>query len=412
MHAARRPNAPYRNMSDLPQPTPPPEKKKAWTVFWLRATGSAVLLLLVAVGAIDMFGRTERASRIEYQLLADLGQFFLYLAAGLVCGGLLVGMSALLRVLRDLHFAFSRIERYQYEQTESHYTFHDTPTLSAQGTAGADDGGNGAAPEKIPWRDLLAVLEDLRDTSLLSEEERANKRQRVANEEFEQAGARIRERTAQGEFAAARDLVEQIIRKYPDDERGADLRKQVEMARERHESEDVASCKRQIADLVNISAWGRAREMAEQLRIRHPDSVEARQLLISLEKDHLRFQDEQRRRMYTEVQRFVTRRRWEEALAAAQTFLQRFPSGEESDALRMQLPTLQGNAEIEVRQRLESRIMEYARQKRYFEAVDLARKVIRDFPQSPQAQVLRGQLDRLEELAENPDAAPARLRDE
>jgi hypothetical protein len=78
----------------------------------------------------------------------------------------------------------------------------------------------------------------------------------------------------------------------------------------------------------------------------------------------------------------------------------------------MQLPTLKTNAEIEVRQRLEGQIMEYARQGRYIEAVDLAKKVIRDFPQSPQAQVLREQLGRLEELAENPDAPPARLQAE
>lgn len=64
-------------MSERPQPTPPPEKRKAWTVFWLRAAGSTALMLIIMVGFIDIFGRTERASRIEYQVLADIGQFCL-----------------------------------------------------------------------------------------------------------------------------------------------------------------------------------------------------------------------------------------------------------------------------------------------------------------------------------------------
>lgn len=399
-------------MSERPQPTPPPEKRKAWTVFWLRAAGSTALMLIITVGLIDMIGRTERASRVEYQVLADLGQFFLYVAAGLVCGGLLVGLSALLRVLRDLHFSFSRIERYQYEQTETHYAQQDQATMVSSATGVDEDGGNGSPPDKIPWRELLTVLEDIRDTSLLSEEQRSKKRRRVADEEFDQASARIRERTAQGEFATARDLAESMARKYPEDDRASALKIQVESSRERHEAEDVESCKRQVGDLISISAWGRAREMAEQLRVRHPDSVEARQMLLKIETDHRQFQDEQRRRMYAEVQRFVTRRRWEESMVAAQTFLQRFPSGEESEALRMQLPTLETNAEIEVRQRLESRIMEYAKQGRYFEAVDLAKKVIRDYPESPQAKVLREQIVRLEELADNPEAQQARIRED
>lgn len=375
--------------------------------------GTTVLLMVVITGAIHMLGRTQLVENATFRLLAQIAEYLYFVEVAIVCGGLLVGLSALLRVLRDLHASFSRIERYQYEQTEAHYASKDTTALSGTGTHGMAEGDDKAPQaEHVPWRELLGVLEDIRDTTLLTNEQRVEKRHRVVEEEFEHATEKIRERTVQGEFATARELAEQIARKYPEDERSKSLLSQVELARERHESEDVASCKQQISDLINISAWGRAREMAEQLRERHPDSAEARQLLLRVEKEHRQFQDDQRRRMYAEVQRFVTRRRWEEALTAAHTFLQRFPNCEESDALQMQLPTLKTNAEIEVRQRLEGQIMEYARQGRYIEAVDLARKVIRDFPQSPQAQVLREQLGRLEELAENPDAPPARLQAE
>lgn len=400
-------------MSDLPQPTPPPDPQKAATVFWLRTMGTVVLILVVLTGAIQMMGRTALAEYEALRLIAQFADYLIFVIVGIVCGGLLVGLSALLRVLRDLHASFSRIERYQYEQTEAYYASKDPTKLVGPTTqSGGEPGENVSPQDQVPWRELLGVLEDIRDTSLLSSEQRMEKRQRVAEAEFEVVTGKIRERTAQGEFATARELAEQIARKYPDDSRSKSLLSQVEMTREQHESEDVASCKQQIGDLISISAWGRAREMAEQLRQRHPDSADARQLLLKIEKDHRQFQDEQRRRMYAEVQRFVTRRRWEEALTAAHTFQQRFPNCEEADALQMQLPTLEMNAEIEVRQRLEGQIMEYARQGRYIEAVDLARKVIRDFPQSPQAQVLREQIGRLEELADNPDAPPAKLQAE
>lgn len=400
-------------MSDLPQPTPPPDRQKAAAVFWLRAMGTAVLIMIVVTGAIHMLGRTQLAQNQTLQILAQIAEYLWFVEVAIVCGGLLVGLSALLRVLRDLHASFSRIERYQYEQTEAYYANKDASKLPTSAMhVPSEPNENPTPPESVPWRELLGVLEDIRDTSLLTSEQRMEKRHRVAESEFEVVTGKIRERTAQGEFATARELAEQIARKYPEDERSRSLLSQVEMAREEHESEDVASCKQQISDLISISAWGRAREMAEQLRERHPDSADARQLLLKIEKEHRQFQDEQRRRMYAEVQRFVTRRRWEEALAAAHTFQQRFPNCEESDALQMQLPTLEMNAEIEVRQRLEGQIMEYARQGRYIEAVDLAKKVIRDFPESPQAHVLREQLSRLEELADNPDAPPAKLQAE
>ena len=264
-------------MSDLPQPTPPPDHKKASTVFWLRTMGTVVLILIVLTGAIQMLGRTALALDENFRLLAQIAEYLFFVELAIVCGGLLVGLSALLRVLRDLHASFSRIERYQYEQTEAYYASKDTATIVGPvGHIGDDSTENPAQQEHVPWRELLTVLEDIRDTSLLTSEQRMEKRLRVAEEDFQLITARIRERTAQGEFATARELAEQMARKYPEDARAASLLTQVETSREQHESEDVESCKQQISDLISISAWGRAREMAEQLRERHPDSAEAR----------------------------------------------------------------------------------------------------------------------------------------
>jgi Flp pilus assembly protein TadD len=76
----------------------------------------------------------------------------------------------------------------------------------------------------------------------------------------------------------------------------------------------------------------------------------------------------------------------------------------------VQIPTLETNWEIEKRQRLEAQIMDLAKRGRYMEAVELARKVIERYPDSPQAEALRLRLDRLVELADDPEAPPARIR--
>lgn len=388
-----------------------PRKRKSNTALWLRVMGTAALILFILAGFTRMLGRTSDGGLSTTPYL-HLAEFATYIAAGLACGGLLVGLSALLRHLKELQTAFGRLERFQYEMKEAADDAEADHSTSTSLTAPREDEPGEEPPTDRPGRQdaILEILMDIRDNSLLSVEERREKQTRVADEDFNEAGADIRPLIEKGEFAKARQITDTILRKYPHDDRTSELTAQVERAREHQESDDVVSCEKQVNDLISISAWGRARELAQQLQRRHPDSAEARRLLLRIERDYRLFEEEQRRRMSAEVQRLVTRRRWEEALAAARTFIERFPGCEESEAVRMQLPTLEANAEIEQRQRVEATIMEYVRHGRYMEAVSLSRQVIEEFPGSPQAEALRAQLQRLEELAENPDAPPARIR--
>lgn len=396
-------------MNDPTKPTPPPDERESRTATWLRIVGTVVLFLLVIVGTLEMYARTgwlDNSSTLSF--VNDLNRFSLYLASGLALGGLLVGIAALLRVLRDLHRSFTRMERFQYERSELPAPSADGDRTPRPTTSKAD--AVEAEAVAAQWREAIAILSDIRDNSLLSDEAREQKRIRVANEEIEEAITRIQTLAREGNFTQARELADHITRRHPEDKRAAGVYADVEKSRERHESEDVRNTTREVEDLISISAWSRARELAQNLQQRHPDSAEARQLILRIERDHRVFNDEQKRRMSAEVQRFVTRRRWEEAFAAAKAFIERFPGSEESESLRMQLHTLEGNAEIETRQRLEAQFMDLVRTGRYIEGLDLARRVIDQYPDSPQAEVLRSQIERLEELAENPAAAPARVR--
>jgi tetratricopeptide (TPR) repeat protein len=386
--------------------------RPAWTASARALRWLAVLVpvLSLAAGVLYLVRVQTRTGAIG---IPDIAVALLLVFAGLVGGGLLYGTFAALRLLRDLKDLSLLAQHTGLEPSAPHGAaahHSDPPTRLIALGVGEHKSAEGAKLSEMPWPELLRLLEDIRDNSLLTEAERADKRRRVANDELEDAQAAVWGLSAKGDFVQARQLAEKMQRKYPQDERAAPLVKQVETARARREAEDVGAAGRQVDDLISISAWQRARDLAQQLQDRHPDSVEARQLLLRVERDHAAFEDEQRRRMHAEIQRCVSRRCWDEALAAARLFIERFPGCEESAGLLMELPTLEGNAEIEVRQKLEARIMDCAKHGRYIEAVDLARKVIEKYPSSPQADALRAQLPRLEELADDPSAPPARLK--
>lgn len=397
-------------MSDLPEKIAASRPAKTTAERWLRWIGVTVFLLTLLGGGVFSLSRHGGESVQAVEGYVGLAEFALYAGAGLAFGGLLVGLSSLLRAMRDVHASFVRFTWLQHEMKRKETDSASEGDTSSEQLVSDADATDTQISSLEPWREVISLLEDIRDNSLLSNEELVAKRLRVADEELNTAAARIRTLTTEGDFAQTREIAESLVRKYPDDDRAKDLVEQVESSREKHEFEDVQSCTKQVEDLISISAWSRARNLAHQLQQKHPDSVEARQLLLRIEREHRVFEEEQKRRMSAEVQRYVSRRRWEEALAAARTLIERFPGSEDAESVRMQLPTLEANAEIEIRQHLEARIMEYVRQGRYIEAVELAKIVIERYPDSPQAEALRAQLERLQELAENPDAAPARVK--
>ena len=97
---------------------PPVKSKKepAWrrlsSLPLLTSLGLATLGLLLIAGILRMFGPPSPS---QSNVANDLGMLSLYIAIGLACAGLLIGLSLVLRVLRDLHSALIRVERYQYE---------------------------------------------------------------------------------------------------------------------------------------------------------------------------------------------------------------------------------------------------------------------------------------------------------
>jgi tetratricopeptide (TPR) repeat protein len=367
--------------------------------------GVAVAGLTLLAAVMLLIGKSGES------VAAGLAGFLFCLAIGAVGVGTLIGLSALARLLRVVHRALVRIERFQYELGErQRLRREEAEHAVGDGTLPVADAPTDTGSPGPAWQEIVQVLHDIRDNTLLSDEEKLQKKQRLDETDYHQVAELIRALLAEGDFVRARDVAGAFEARRPTDERAREWVLQVESSREQREAQDVSSISKQVEDLLSISAWQRARDVARQLQERHPDSQEARQLMVRIEREYYLFQEEQRRRMYAEVQRFVTRKRWEEALAAARTFVERFGGSAEAEAVLVQIPTLQNNAEIEHRQQLEARIMEFARHGRYIEAAELARRLIDTYPDSPQADALRAQLSRLDQLANDPNAPPARIR--
>ncbi len=402
-------------MSEVPTDPRPVQRRSPSPAFTLRVLGIVVMALFVVVGVLRLASRSGEASPMG---LAELAEFGLFVVLGIVCGGLFSGISSMLKALRGLHASMVRVE--QIEIKKGSETTGDTDTrvtLPSSASAASETEKKAEATPAVSavagdgqWQQLLTMVDDLRDSMLLTPEERKEKRRFVFDRDLFEARNAVQNAADKGDFAQARELADALCRRYPNNSDAEAIIEYVEDARNQHEAEDVRSITRQVNDLMSISAWERARQLAQRLLESHPDSVEARQLWVKLEREQRLFDLEQQRRMGAEIQRFVNNRRWEEALAGARIFVRRFPHSEDAEVMRMQIPTLEANAEIETRQRIEAQIMEYAKHGRYIEAASLARKIVEEYPDSPQAQVLRAQLGRLEELAQNPNAPRARVR--
>ena len=118
----------------------------------------------------------------------------------------------------------------------------------------------------------------------------------------------------------------------------------------------------------------------------HPNSARCRRL----------WDDTRRARLHAHIQARVLDRHWAEALAATEEFLERFSGSLEADALKEQVETLRTNAEIMRRKQYEAKFKELITTHNYREALRIAKHVVDQYPESPQASALRDQIPLLE----------------
>lgn len=271
-------------------------------------------------------------------------------------------------------------------------------------------GGHGAGPQSAATaaaieaqarrlEELVYFTRDLRDIALLTDAERAVRAQAESAALARQLEREVPALLREHKWQEAQRRVMFARARFPSLAAWDALAAQVEQARAKFEAHDTESAQREIDGLVALGAWDRALQVVRELQNRHPDSQRVANLTQQVEEKLNRAAGEERARLMSKAQEATDKRNWREALTHVEMLIEKFPRSPEARDLRMQLPTLRANAEIQHRQQMEHEIVELLRQQRFADALGTARELIGRYPDSPQANKLRPQLPRLEEKA-------------
>jgi len=243
------------------------------------------------------------------------------------------------------------------------------------------------------------LLEEVNENTLLDEPSRQVKFELFARQHRNAVFLEVDRLFHRRRWAHAAVLLDGLDQKYPDNDDVKEYVKNLNELRKQALSEDIARTRKNIDNLVAISAWDKAAAEAETLLEQHPDAEPVKQLVAHVLQQRERFREEQLKRLSNEIQKCVTRKRWTDAMQAARQLIDKYPDSPEAAGIEDQIPTLTENANIEKRQQLEEQIRDLIRRRNFLQAQELAGHVIETYPDSPQANALRGQLAKLKKLA-------------
>jgi hypothetical protein len=345
----------------------------------LLALSGAILAVMCIIWAVDRYSQMSRSVDMSGFLTTTM-----LLITGIVAAVLLWGLGELLRKVDDLvEIAWSS----QIQHEIHHYRERAGITV-----AGVDM--SGSPEDSSALEELLRLTRDLRDISLLSEEERAIRYQQQSKQLVQNLEKDVPRLLQEHNWIDAKRRISLARMQFPRVANWDVLERQIEEYRSKVEKHDIETVTRQTADLRLIGAWDRAEDAARELLERHPDSPTAYDVLRGL-----RFEREQAEaeRVFAAAQDATHRHEWTEALSHVEQYLKDFPNGPRADDLRAQVPTLKTNQEIQIRHRMEGQFRELLAQHRFDEALSIGRLFLERYPHSPQAAALREQLPKLEQ---------------
>jgi len=262
----------------------------------------------------------------------------------------------------------------------------------------------------LPWQqqpdkqsklleELVHLTRELRDIELLSEEERAARLRHEADELVRQLEHDIPALLREHNLSEAQRRLQAAQQRFPNLPQWQTLGELVEQARAKFEAHDLARATREVDELIALGAWDRAAEVVRDLRQRHPHAEGVAELARRVTVGRDRVRAEERARLMSRAQEATNRRDWKEALRLVELIIAQYPESAEAHDLRLQLPTLRANVEVQLRQEMEEQIRGLIQQRRFAEALRIARELVERYPHSPQAAVLREQMHKLEQRA-------------
>lgn len=393
-----------------------PSKSSAVVVISIAAT--VLFLIGVVIGVIDV------THAVQTPLVAGDGLRVPLVVEAITAGLEFIGLALVLYALAALlasqaasaeQAGQSGVRMLESLESVREAMEHAAGTISQAAThqtsanaspASTTDALTAAAKNLETQRQILAVLQEIRQLSLLNEQQKqamlSMQRQRGKTDRMEKVADFLKDH----HWARAADELDQLSLDFPDDPQVADLRKHLQLGREHDTAKMVSQTRERIEDAMAVSNWDDALAAAQELADDFPENEDARAMLKRVVHERDIFNESTAHRLYDEVKDDIERRHWRRALAGARKLIEKFPNHRRAANVRTQMPTIQANAEIEERQEQEGRIQALVRSKRFIEAIELAENLLDRFPGSPQADSLEQLLPKLRDLAVRDDAEP------
>ncbi len=355
---------------------------------WLLA-GTLITGGVLAAGAAIVWGlaRVLWLARVQPFPFTDFLGAIALMFAGAALGLLLWGSGEVLRKLDGL--------------LEGLKSLPAAPNLESGMVRGArpEVPVRGIEELRAAFEELVLLTREVRDISLLPEDQRAERLAVQGRAAMQSLQQEIPALLQDHQWVEARRRIQIARERFPHLPEWDELEKQIEQVRANVETRDVEGAARQVEDLTALGALDRAMSVVRELLDRHPNSAKAQELARRVSLQRAKADAEARARLMAQTQEAANQREWNRALGLANEMLRRFPRSVEAEALRQQLPLLTENAEIQTRQQMEAEYRELVKQHRYESALQLAQELVARYPSSPQAEALRGQIDKLEARA-------------
>ncbi len=312
---------------------------------------------------------------------------------GLSFAGVLLAVAVVLRACRRVEGLLGRIESHNR---------HLSDRLLDEAASRVSRRTPPQSSEAMSMRHgdrMVVLLEELAERSLLPDQQRRRRWEKLAARRLKAIGAESERLLREGRFTEAAALADELDVRLDRGEEAARLHRRVAKVRTETEQADLMDYRRRIEQFTKAGRMDRAQQLADELMLKYRDSAEVGGLRDQVTRQRRRQEAQQLNQLQTQIDQAIADRQWAKALATARQVLTRFGDSPAAQVVKEKIETLRANAEIEVRHEMEERIKGMIREHRYSQALLLARQVVEKYPDSPQAEALRGQLPRLQERA-------------
>lgn len=241
---------------------------------------------------------------------------------------------------------------------------------------------------------ILSELAEVNANLLLTDSQLEIKRKQSQMRQGAALVRAVEEALAVDHIEQAEGAMRRLLAEIPDYPEAAALQARLEQRRHAVTERRIEELTLRVRDLMAAGNFDQALATAKALSERYPKGP-GPSLIETVQREKAAYEGEQRRTMYSQIQKFADVRQWRSALAAARQFLEKYPNAPEAALVRGQLPTLTDNAQIEEVRHLRDEFRGLIGRQRFLEAFEVARDLVNRFPGTAAAEELRGQMDRL-----------------